>query len=131
MKKLSFLLIAAAALLVGGCVGGQKTNRAPADLKDKFKNDFLIGAAISAAQVDGKDAVAARLIPGQFNSITPENVMKSAVIHPTWDRYDFKPGDDFVTYSKNNHIFIVGHSQKLSVVQKIGYSLGDLAVNRP
>ncbi len=110
MKKLSFLLIAASALLVGGCAGGQKTNRAFADLKDKFKNDFLIGAAISAVQVDGKDAVAAKLIPRQFNSITPENVMKSAEIHPTWDRYNFKPADDFVTYGQIHHMFIVGHT---------------------
>jgi endo-1,4-beta-xylanase len=110
MKKLSLSLIAAAVLSLGGCANSQKINHTPTNLKDKFKNDFLIGAAISAAQVDGKDAVATRLVPTQLNTITPENVMKSAEIHPTWNDYNFKPADDFVKYGQKHHMFIVGHT---------------------
>jgi len=51
-------------------------------LKDVFKNDFLIGAAINDNQVSGKDANEVSIIESQFNSITPENCMKWSVVHP-------------------------------------------------
>jgi endo-1,4-beta-xylanase len=79
-------------------------------LKSIFKNYFLIGAAINAAQIEEKESNAAILIPQQFNSITPENIMKCEVIHPQWDKYNFDLADKYVTYGEKNKMFIVGHT---------------------
>ncbi len=79
-------------------------------LKNSFKNYFLIGAAINAAQIEEKEPNAAILIPQQFNSITPENIMKCEVIHPQWDKYNFDLADKYVAYGKKNKMFIVGHT---------------------
>jgi endo-1,4-beta-xylanase len=58
-------------------------------LKETFKNDFLIGTAVSAQQIEEKDTAADRLIKQQFNAVTPENIMKAEIIHPAWNTYNF------------------------------------------
>ncbi|MGB7395473.1 MAG: endo-1,4-beta-xylanase, partial [Pricia sp.] len=45
-------------------------------LKSAFSKDFTIGAAINGAQIMEEDTAAVRLLKTEFNSITPENVMK-------------------------------------------------------
>ncbi len=87
----------------------KKTDK-KASLKNSFKNYFLIGTAINAAQIEEKEPNAAILIPQQFNSITPENIMKCEVIHPQWDKYNFDLADKYVAYGKKNKMFIVGHT---------------------
>lgn len=79
-------------------------------LKNAFKNDFLIGTAINTFQIEEKDSQARRLIPEQFNSITPENIMKCEVIQPGWNEYHFDLADKFVEYGRKHHMFIVGHT---------------------
>lgn len=83
---------------------------APATLKDTFRGAFVIGAAINVDQITGKDTRGDDLITGQFNSISPENVMKWAVIHPRPDGYDFTLADKYVEFGIKNHMFIVGHN---------------------
>ncbi len=94
--------------------GTQKTTRKTAakknSLKDAYKNYFLIGAALNSAQIEEKEPNAAIVIPLQFNSITPENIMKAEVIHPDWDKYNFDLADKYVAYGKKNNLFIVGHT---------------------
>ena len=51
-------------------------------LKDVYKDAFLIGVAVNPAIVSGKDKRAQEIVIDQFNSITPENVMKAALINP-------------------------------------------------
>jgi endo-1,4-beta-xylanase len=41
-------------------------------LKEVFRNDFHIGAALSVEQICGKDPKAMDLVARQFNTITPE-----------------------------------------------------------
>jgi endo-1,4-beta-xylanase len=79
-------------------------------LKDVFKNDFYIGAALSLDQISGKDPDAMALVEKQFNSITPENILKWEEVHPEPDRYNFKPADHFVALGEKNKMFIVGHT---------------------
>jgi endo-1,4-beta-xylanase len=79
-------------------------------LKDFFKNDFYIGTALNSLQIEEKEGPAKSLIPAQFNSITPENIMKCAVIHPGWDEYHFDLADKYVAYGKKHNMFIVGHT---------------------
>ena len=79
-------------------------------LKQAFKNDFLIGAALNATQIEGKDIAAAALIPLEFSAITPENIMKSEIIHPQWDTYHFDLADKIVEYGQKNNIKVNGHT---------------------
>ncbi len=79
-------------------------------LKQVFKNNFLIGAALNAAQISGKDTLAAPLIKTQFSAITPENIMKCEVIHPSWDKYNFDLADKIVAYGNQNNLPVNGHT---------------------
>src|SRR5665213_3966771 len=53
-------------------------------LKEVFKGDFLIGAALKTTQFTSseKENSEVKLIQKHFNSITPENVLKWEQIHP-------------------------------------------------
>lgn len=79
-------------------------------LKDAFKKDFLIGTALNSSQIEEKDPISNTLIKKEFNAATPENVMKSALIHPKWDTYDFAMADKMVDYCKKNKIKLNGHT---------------------
>jgi len=96
-QKLITLLAVASLILAAGCSSsGKKSNRqhaGPASMGKAYAKDFLIGAALSATQIEGKDSIANVLVPSQFTTITPENIMKAEVIHPQWDKYDFALAD--------------------------------------
>lgn len=79
-------------------------------LKDAFKNSFYVGAALNNAQTTGKDVQAQSLIKKQFNTISPENVLKWGPVHPKPEEYNFKPADDYVAFGQQNNMFIVGHT---------------------
>lgn len=79
-------------------------------LKESFKNDFLLGIALDENISSGKDSISQNIILKQFNSITPENVMKAERINPKPGVYNFKPADDFVEFGKKNKMFIIGHT---------------------
>ena len=83
---------------------------APVTLKKAFKGDFFIGAAINAAQITGQDKRGDALIEAQFNSISPENVLKWEIVHPQPDKYDFDLADQYVAFGEKHHMFIVGHT---------------------
>jgi endo-1,4-beta-xylanase len=101
MKKLQFLL-----LLFAGpvCIAQTPT------LKSVYKNDFYIGVALGTPHFSEKDSLANVLIKREFNSITPENVLKAEVVHPEPNRYDFTLGDRYVAYGQKNGMHIVGHA---------------------
>lgn len=79
-------------------------------LKDVFKNDFLIGAALNPSQFCESNALAAALIKRQFNTVTPENVLKWEHVHPEPGRFDFKLADDYVDFGRKNGMAIIGHT---------------------
>ena len=81
----------------------------PASLKEAYKGDFVIGAALNPGQFTGTDARGAELAARQFNSITPENVLKWERVHPRPGVYDFALPDKYVEFGEKNHMFIVGH----------------------
>ena len=82
---------------------------APVTLKDAYHGDFLIGAAINAKQFTEQDVRGAALAKSQFNSITPENVLKWEHIHPQLDTYAFDLPDQYVAFGERNHMYVVGH----------------------
>ncbi len=81
-----------------------------AALKDTFKKHFLIGAAINQDQFYERDARGVPIITSQFNSITPENVLKWESVHPEPGRYDFDGPDRYVAFGEKHRMFIVGHT---------------------
>jgi endo-1,4-beta-xylanase len=102
----------------------QSASAQTTSLKTAFKNDFLIGAAINARQIEEKDTIAERLIPAQFNAVTPENVMQAEIIHPDWDRYNFELADELVYYARREGLKInahclIWHSQLPGYVRRI------------
>jgi endo-1,4-beta-xylanase len=83
--------------------------QAPVRLKDTYRGAFAIGAAVNAAEFTEQDARGAALVKTQFNSITPENVLKWESVHPRLDTYAFDLPDKYVAFGEENHMFIVGH----------------------
>jgi len=79
-------------------------------LKDVYKNAFLTGTAVTPAITSGSDKAAQDIVIKQFNSITPENVMKAALINPKPGVYNFGPADEYVAFGEKYHMFIVGHT---------------------
>lgn len=79
-------------------------------LKDAYKDAFIFGTAINNAIVSGVDKNSQEIVLNQFNSITPENVMKAALINPEPGVYNYGPADAFVDFGKKNNMFIVGHT---------------------
>jgi endo-1,4-beta-xylanase len=81
-----------------------------ATLKETFKNSFLIGASLNRRYIFEEDPGITALIVSQFNTVTPENVLKWALVHPAPDRYDFEAPDAFVAFGEKHGMFIVGHT---------------------
>jgi endo-1,4-beta-xylanase len=79
-------------------------------LKDVFKDDFYIGAALSLDQISGNEPDSVALMEKHFNSITPENILKWEEVHPTPDKYNFEPPDRYVALGEKNQMHIVGHT---------------------
>ncbi|RDV14711.1 1,4-beta-xylanase [Pontibacter diazotrophicus] len=88
----------------------QTAETTPTSLKEAFKDDFYIGAALNHRQVSNNDAQAISLIQEQFNTISPENLLKWESVHPKPDTYNFEPADNFVALGEQHDMFVVGHT---------------------
>src|SRR5437762_8369442 len=76
-------------------------------LKDYYKKYFPVGVAVSPNNLKTDEA---GLILRQFNSLTPENVMKMAPIHPEENRYNWKDADSIVAFAQRNGLRVRGHN---------------------
>lgn len=112
MSKRNFILAFFAFGLITGCASSKKTTSSSTitSLKEAYKNDFLIGAALSSEQIEEKEPNAAVLVPKEFNAITPENIMKAEIIHPGWNRYNFDLADKIAAYGKKYDMKVNGHT---------------------
>ncbi len=81
-----------------------------AALKEAFKDNFRVGTAISTPQILGDEPAALALVAQQFNTITPENLLKWQEVHPQPDEFNFDAADRFVEFGEKNGMFIVGHN---------------------
>ena len=70
----------------------------------------MVGAALNAAQFTERDARSAAIVKAQFNTITPENVLKWESVHPAPGRYDFALPDRYVEFGERNGMFVIGHT---------------------
>ncbi|RZM12319.1 MAG: endo-1,4-beta-xylanase, partial [Pedobacter sp.] len=108
-------LIAACSILlcVQSCAQTKKTAAsAPvaSTLKEAYKNIFLMGTAVNQDIVSGSNKPLQNIVLTHFNTITPENVMKAALINPEPGVYNYGPSDAFVDFGKQNNMFIIGHT---------------------
>lgn len=78
-------------------------------LKDVFQGKFFLGTAMNNGQINGRDTASVRIIRQHLNSITAENIMKSALIQPEEGKFSFELADQFVEFGLQNNMFIVGH----------------------
>ncbi len=77
-------------------------------LKDYYQNYFPMGGvAVAPNTVKGKEA---ELLKKEFNSITPENVMKMGPIHPEKDKFYWKDADALAEFAEENEIKMRGHA---------------------
>jgi endo-1,4-beta-xylanase len=79
-------------------------------LKDAYQGCFLVGAALNPAQFTDQAPAEDAIIKAQFNSISPENVLKWVIVHPRPGVYDFTLSDKYVEFGETNHMFIIGHN---------------------
>lgn len=78
-------------------------------LKKGFSNAFLVGSALNRGQIMGENKQATELVKQQFNSLTPENVMKWEKIEPEEGEFDWQAADELVDFAEANDIHIAGH----------------------
>lgn len=105
MKKIYTLFLAAGLMLVAGC--GSKTEPT---MREALKDKFLIGVAMNANQITGRDTLGVKIIKEQFSSIVAENCMKSGELVREQGKYDFTMADQFVEFGEANDMFIIGHT---------------------
>ncbi|MEL7146214.1 MAG: endo-1,4-beta-xylanase [Bacteroidota bacterium] len=86
-----------------------QTNQ-PISLKSAFQDNFTVGAALGGEHINGTNTDAQELIIREFNTITPENVMKWTYIHPEPDSFFFDMADKYVALGQANNMHVVGHT---------------------
>ena len=106
MKLRSALLVSASVAIFAATAVAQSS----VSLKQAFKPDFPIGAAMNAWQIMGQNKKEDAIIVSQFDSISPENALKWEVVHPEPGKYNFKLSDAYVAFGQKHHMWIVGHT---------------------
>ncbi|NQU85972.1 MAG: endo-1,4-beta-xylanase [Mariniphaga sp.] len=99
-------------MILSSCQGtGNKNAAVEIDstlgLNDYYKDYFLMGVAVSPRSLEGEQA---ELIKKNFNSLTAENVMKPAPIHPEENRYYWEDADKIVDFAEANGLKMRGHT---------------------
>ena len=84
-------------------------------LRSEAPRDLKIGSAVwgqrDLLDYDRRNPTEfQRILAAEFNSITPENDMKWAEIHPEPDVYDFSGADAVVAFAKANNMEVRGHT---------------------
>ncbi len=79
-------------------------------LKDVYNDAFMIGTAVNAGIVTGRNSAAADIVIREFNTITVENSMKAGPINPQPGVWNFEPADAFVEFGEAHGMFLVGHT---------------------
>ena len=78
-------------------------------LRDRFQNNFKVGAVLSSNQVNPLDTNAT-LALSQFNSLTPSFELKPDTIAPTEGVFNFEAADRIVDWAIENGMDVRGHA---------------------
>ncbi len=100
--KLSLLF--AALFIIAAAGGSRQTQRTL-----QSTSPFPIGAAIDPGLLQHNPAYR-HVVETEFNSITAENVLKWAGVHPVADRFDFTKGDILVAFAQDHNKRFHGHN---------------------
>ena len=76
-------------------------------LKDAYRDYFTIGVAVNKTNVSATEQTA--LIRREFNSITAENDMKPALVHPAEGVWHWEGADSIANFCRQNGIKLRGH----------------------
>ena len=76
-------------------------------LKTYYKDFFPIGVSVSPFSLNEPES---SLIIKHFASLTAENVMKSALIHPEESRYSWDNADKIVNFAQAHGLLMRGHT---------------------
>ncbi len=97
-----------AVLIFGVCLPA--VGVAQTTLKDVFADYFMVGAALNSSVFTEQSRKEAAIVETQFNTISPEDVLKWESIHPEPGKFDFSLADRYVAFGVKNKMFIVGHN---------------------
>lgn len=104
MQKLLILSLAATSGLAA--IASSHSNT-PASLKEVYAPFFTVGAAVKETHFEGREA---DLLISQYNSITPENLLKWEKVHPTENVFFWDHADAMVEFGTRNGLEIFGHT---------------------
>lgn len=111
MKFSSTRTVIVALAVTVGCT--RATTRIPTarmTLRDAFATSFLVGAAINGRQINGADTIGDPIIARQFNTISPENVLKWALVEPQPGQFNFDAADRYVALGERLGYAVIGHT---------------------
>ncbi|SMO42621.1 endo-1,4-beta-xylanase [Gracilimonas mengyeensis] len=104
------LLLLALGILAFGCTSNQQKEDSAPSLKEVFKDDFYIGAAVNPSFFTGRNKDGIELVKKHFNALTAENSMKWERLHPEPGVYDFELADAFIEFAEENDMYTIGHT---------------------
>jgi len=108
MKK--SLLLALNVLFFSNLIFAQIRVDKTLTLKDAYKDAFKVGCSVNNAIVQGSDLASQQIVLKQFNSLTPENVLKAETVNPRPGVWNFAQADAYVKFSEEHNMFTVGHT---------------------
>ena len=111
--KQTFKTLCVAVLMLSTMPAWAQWGRQPADphpergLKDAYTDYFMMGVAVNQRNI--ADAAQTALIQKEFSSITAENDMKPAMLHPKEGVWDFARADSIADFCRRHGIRLRGH----------------------
>lgn len=83
--------------------------KAKETLRSATEGKFLMGVALNSGQINERDPLEADHIKTYFSSIVAENSMKSEVLQPTENNFNFGEADKLVALGEKNGQKVIGH----------------------
>jgi endo-1,4-beta-xylanase len=104
-------VVSAATLLVGTTAASAGPTHPAADSLRALasKVGLRVGTAVNMDRLNSSAAYS-DIISDQFNTVTPENVMKWDAVEPTQGTLNFGPADQLVAFAKQNGQLVRGHT---------------------
>lgn len=112
ISRRQLLAMTGAATTLAATIKAQAAAKASAatGLREAYKDDFLIGAALSARIIKQQDPMLMALVNKEFNSITPENCMKWGEVRNANGSWNWQHTDAFVDFGSKHNLHMVGHT---------------------
>ncbi|WP_337880774.1 endo-1,4-beta-xylanase [Rheinheimera sp.] len=97
-------------LLAGVLLSQSAMAASDISLKQAYAPHFLVGTALSMAQIEGKDPAALGVVQQHFNALTAENVMKWEELQPKEGDFHFGPADALLKLAEQQQATLIGHT---------------------